>query len=60
MSNANPPAKKSRGRPRLSATESTTPVVIRMTGTQRDKLQRLGGPPWIRDRIDKAKEPKPE
>jgi len=31
-----------------------------MTTKQRDKLTRLGGPKWIRDRIDCAREPKPE
>jgi len=34
-----------------------TPVSIYMKPGQREKLQRLGGAPWIRDRIDKAKEP---
>lgn len=29
-----------------------------MTEGQRDKLQVLGGAPWVRDRIDKAKLPK--
>lgn len=30
---------------------------IRMTTGQRDKLLRLGGAKWVRDRIDKAREP---
>lgn len=34
------------------------PVQIRMTSSQRDKLKRLGGAPWVREKIDKAKEPK--
>lgn len=34
------------------------PVSIKMTPPQRSKLGRLGGAPWVRDRIDKAKEPK--
>jgi hypothetical protein len=29
-----------------------------MKPAQRDKLARLGGAPWVRDRIDKAREPK--
>jgi len=29
-----------------------------MTAAQRDKLQRLGGAPWVRGRIDKARDPK--
>jgi len=46
------------GRKRISPGETTVPVMIKMTETQRAKLQRLGGAPWVRDRIDKAKEPK--
>lgn len=33
------------------------PVSIKMTPEQRDKLLRLGGAAWVRERIDKAKEP---
>ena len=36
------------------------PLSIRLTAEQRAKVERLGGPQWIRDRIDKAKEPKPK
>lgn len=46
-----------RGRPSLSEGEPTVPVTIRMTEPQKHKLQRLGGPEWVRERIDKAKEP---
>lgn len=53
-----PPAR--RGRPALSEGDPTVPVTIRMTEPQRDKLKRLGGPVWVRDRIDKAKEPNKE
>jgi hypothetical protein len=35
-----------------------TPVTIKMSEPQKEKLARLGGAPWVRDRIDKAKEPK--
>ena len=35
----------------------TIPVTIRMTAPQKEKLSRLGGPQWVRNRIDKAKEP---
>jgi len=31
-----------------------------MSLTQRDKLKRLGGAPWVREKIDKAKEPESE
>ena len=33
------------------------PVALRMTQEQREKLARLGGANWVRQRIDKAKEP---
>lgn len=36
------------------------PVTIKLTPQQKDKLQRLGGAPWVRARIDKAKEPEPK
>ena len=36
------------------------PVTVNLTPPQRDKLQRLGGAPWVRDKIDKAKEPTPK
>ncbi|EHR71394.1 hypothetical protein BurJ1DRAFT_2565 [Burkholderiales bacterium JOSHI_001] len=48
---------RSKGRPRLQEGEETIPVTIRMTRPQRDKLARLGGPPWVRSKIDKAKDP---
>lgn len=47
------------GRPALDPAHDTVPVTIRMTPPQRDKLARLGGPQWVRDRIDKAKEQVP-
>jgi hypothetical protein len=28
---------------------------IRLTGTQKNKLDKLGGDQWVRDRIDEAK-----
>lgn len=33
------------------------PVTVKMTAQQKDKLQDLGGAPWVRQRIDKAKLP---
>lgn len=30
---------------------------VKLKPAQRDKLARLGGSGWVRDRIDKAKEP---
>ena len=36
------------------------PVMVKMKPAQKEKLQRLGGAPWVRDKIDKAKEPPKE
>ncbi|MCJ0764155.1 hypothetical protein [Variovorax terrae] len=30
-------------------------VTIKLSAAQREKLQRLGGAPWVRKKIDKAK-----
>lgn len=49
---------RGQGRKPLKEGQETVVIPIRMTAEQRDKLARLGGPQWIRDRIDKAKEPK--
>lgn len=46
------------GRPPLQEGEATVVVTTKMTAMQRDKLQRLGGSAWIRERIDKARDPK--
>lgn len=51
------PAQKTRGRPAIQAGQETVPITIRLTTTQRDKLQRLGGAQWVRSKIDKAREP---
>jgi hypothetical protein len=48
------------GRKRLQAGVSTVLVGVKMTEPQRAKLQRLGGAHWVRDRIDRAKEPTPK
>ncbi len=47
---------RGQGRKRLKADEETVPVTIRMAGSQKDKLKRLGGAPWVREKIDQAKE----
>lgn len=49
----------SRGRPPLPEGEAMVPVTVKMKPAQREKLARLGGAPWVRDKIEKAKEPKP-
>jgi hypothetical protein len=33
-------------------------VTIKRSAGQKEKLRRLGGASWVRERIDKAKEPK--
>jgi len=50
-------AGRGQGRKPLSPDAPTIPVSIKMTTDQRDKLGRLGGSPWVRARIDKAREP---
>ena len=48
---------RGQGRPPVKAGEETLTVSMRMTPAQREKLARLGGAKWVRDRIDRAKEP---
>ena len=51
------PAKKTRGRPALPPEQRQTErVEMRCTKAQREKLERLGGVQWLRDRIDRARE----
>jgi hypothetical protein len=58
MPNKALPAKKKRGRPPVDPENVTQTVAIRLTAAQREKLATLGGPPWVREKIDKAKVPK--
>jgi hypothetical protein len=58
MASKLPAAKKRPGRPSLDPDQETQPVNIRLTTAQRDKLTKLGGPPWVREKIEKAKLPK--
>jgi hypothetical protein len=51
-------AGRGQGRKPLKPGESSVPVNIRMSVSQRDKLLRLGGARWVRDRVDRAKDPK--
>lgn len=44
------------GRPR-ERDEPMVPMTIKLEPAQKDKLQRLGGAPWVRKKIDQAKEP---
>lgn len=50
-------AGRGQGRKPLQEGQETVPVTIKMTPGQKEKLRRLGGPAWVRARIDKAKEP---
>jgi hypothetical protein len=49
---------RGQGRKPLQEGVETVTLSLRMTPAQRDKLARLGGAQWVRDRIDRAKEPK--
>jgi len=49
-------AGRGQGRKPLDQSSPTVVVSVKMSGEQRDKLHRLGGAPWVRDRIDRAKE----
>jgi hypothetical protein len=51
-------ARPGSGRKPLPEGEALVPVTIKMKPTQKDKLQRLGGAPWVRQKIDRAQEPK--
>jgi hypothetical protein len=51
-------AGRGQGRKPLSGEEPTLVVTVKMTASQRAKLARLGGPAWIRKKIDQAGEPK--
>jgi hypothetical protein len=45
-------------KPTIAGAPATSPVTIKLSDAQKEKLQRLGGAPWVREKIDKAKEPK--
>ncbi|GHD02337.1 hypothetical protein GCM10007320_61500 [Pseudorhodoferax aquiterrae] len=46
------------GRKPLDADAPTVSFPVKMSTAQRDKLKRLGGAPWVRQKIDKEPEPK--
>lgn len=54
------PAARRSGRKRLDASSPTVIVSVRMSEKQRTKLDKLGGGPWVRERIDRAKVPDEE
>jgi hypothetical protein len=49
-------AGKGQGRKPLDANAPTVGVTLKMTQPQREKLGRLGGARWVRERIDRARE----
>jgi hypothetical protein len=50
-----PPNMRGQGRKGLSDAPSVV-LQVRVTPDQKVKFERLGGAPWLRDRIDRAKE----
>lgn len=48
---------RGQGRKPLKEGVDSVIVPIRMTPAQKAKLKLLGGAQWVRDKIDKAKEP---
>lgn len=49
---------RGQGRKALPEDEVLKPVTVKLNEQQKEKLQRLGGGPWVRAKIDQAKEPK--
>jgi hypothetical protein len=49
-------AGRGQGRKPLAEGEQTVTASIKMTATQKDKLNRLGGAAWVRARIDRARD----
>lgn len=50
-------AGRGQGRKPLDVDHPTVVVTVKMTSPQKEKLGRLGGAPWVRERIDKARDP---
>ncbi len=46
---------RGQGRKPVKAGEETVTVSLRMTAAQREKLALLGGAPWVRKMIERAK-----
>ncbi|WP_147283036.1 hypothetical protein [Pseudorhodoferax soli] len=45
-------------KPKVAGAPATQSVTVKLSDMQKEKLQRLGGAPWVRQKIDKAPEPK--
>ena len=48
------PNNRNQGRKPIKEGQATVCMTIRVTAGQREKLAKLGGAAWVRDRIDKA------
>lgn len=48
-------ARPGAGRPAIDPTDPTVTFSLRLTTSQRAKLESLGGAAWLRERIDKAR-----
>lgn len=46
---------RGQGRKPLAQGEAMIPVNIKLLPAQKEKLKRLGGAPWVREKIDKAR-----
>ena len=51
-----PPAERGQGRKSLQGAGMSPVLQVRLTTEQKEKVTRLGGAPWVRKMIDKAKE----
>lgn len=51
--------KRKPGRPALPPSKALKVGSIRLTAAQWDKLAKLGGVAWLREKIDRAKGPAP-
>ncbi len=59
MNKDNPAPQPRRGpKPQVTGAPATSPITIKLSEGQKEKLQRLGGAPWVRKKIDQAKDPK--
>ena len=47
-------------RPQVAGAPATSPMTIKLSEAQKEKLRRLGGASWVRDKIDQEKDPPKE
>lgn len=55
-----PPNDRDQGRKPLKAGEETVSFTFRLPISLREKLERIGGSSWLRDKIQAAKDKKPQ